>query len=150
MSSPIPAPVTCHIFPKICRWPPPTAWNSDCARLALSGSLGSWIRLEFRPSYSVLYRGLQAPTGALARPRYRIHFEGFVYLLGSYAPHLDLGIDAKPQFNFDDLPSMMDSQERGGGVCFAHRIQSLCGCGGPVACGKLVTSLGPPVLGVVT
>lgn len=85
MSSPIP--VTCHIFPKICRpthhhdpcrWPPPTAWNSDCARLALSGSLGSWIRLEFRPSYSVLYRCLQALTGALARPRYRIHYEGVV------------------------------------------------------------------------
>lgn len=71
-------------------------------------------------------------------------------VLGSNAPHFDLGIDAKPQFNFDDLPSMMDSQERGGGISFAHRIQSLCGCGGPVACGKLVTSLGLPVLGVVT
>lgn len=123
--------------------------SSDCLELRLRSAraLGLVRVVDQARIPSLVLRTVQMLAGSNWRLSARVTestTRDSSKLLGSYAPHFDLGIDAKPQFNFDDLPSMMDSQERGGGVSFAHRIQSLCGCGGPVACGKLVTSLGPP------
>lgn len=56
--------------------------SSDCLELRLRSARAlGLVRVvdQARIPSLVLYRALQAPTGALARPRYRIHYEGFVY-----------------------------------------------------------------------